>query len=414
MHMLPCGRIPRLLLLGFVPVLYACGDGGDRSAPDASTFTVRDSAGVQVARSTDPAWPDGRGWTLSESPLLAIGSADGGPDALYSVGAIVPLSDGRFALAHRSRNEVVWFDSTGARLVASGREGDGPGEFRAISRLFRVPGDSLLVVDGANARLSVFGPDGRYLRSSRLDSEAGGALPAVLLPDRTLLARPGFSFNSSTPGGLARDTAALPRFDLDGGRIGEVGRVPMGERWVFSIGGSTGAGPHPFGKQTLLAPAERGFWLATGDRPEFELRAPDGELLRIVRWADRPRPLTEEMASSFEAMALEDEENRSMAEAYLEGMEYPETLPTASELMSAAGGHLWVRPFALPSEEEAAAPFMVFDADGRLLGEVAFPTRFEPRAITDERVYGVWTDELDIEQVRVYALRRGPASADVP
>lgn len=413
MHMQLGGRILRLLLLGSLPVLGACGDGDGPPASHASTFTVRDSAGVEIARSTGSAWPDGRGWTLAESPLLAIGSADGGPDALYSVGAIVPLSDGGFALAHRSRNEIVWFDSTGARLVASGREGDGPGEFRAISRLFRLPGDTLLVVDGAINRLSVFGPDGRYLRSSRLDSEGGGQ-PIVLLPDRTLLARPGFSFNSSTPGGIARDTLALTRFDLDGGRIGEVGPVPMGENWVFSIGGSSGAGPHPFGKQTLLAPAESGFWLATGDRPEVDLRAPDGVLRRIVRWADRPQPLTEAMASSFEAMALDDPENREMIEAYLEGMTYPETLPTASELMSDAGGHLWLRPFALPSEEEAAPRFMVFDADGRLLGEVAFPLRFDPRAITDDRVYGVWTDELDIEQVRVYALRRGPTSADVP
>lgn len=103
-----------------------------------------------------------------------------------------------------------------------------------------------------------------------------------------------------------------------------------------------------------------------------------------------------------------------MVEAYLDGMEYPETLPAASALMYDSAGHLWVRPFAFPFEEEAAPPFIVFDDDGRLLGEVAFPARFDARAITDERAYGVWTDELDIEQVRVYALRRGPASADVP
>jgi len=294
-------RLLRLLLVGLVPALGACGDGSDRSASDASTFTVRDSAGVEIARSTGTAWPEAGGWALGESPLLAIGSADGGPDALYSVGSIVPLSGGRFALAHRSRNEIVWFDSTGARVVATGREGDGPGEFRAISRLFRLPGDSLLVVDGRLNRLSVFGPDGRYLHSSRLDLEGGGAQPVVLLPDRTLLADPGFLFNTSTPAGIVRDTAALPRFDLDGERVGEVGPVPMDENWVFSIGGSTGAGPHPFGKLTLLAPAEGGFWLATGDRPEVELRAPDGALRRIVRWADRPLPLTEELSSSFEA-----------------------------------------------------------------------------------------------------------------
>jgi len=37
-----------------------------------------------------------------------------------------------------------------------------------------------------------------------------------------------------------------------------------------------------------------------------------------------------------------------------------------------------------------------------------------PRAITDERVYGVWTDELDIEQVRVHALRRDSVTGDIP
>ena len=31
---------------------------------------------------------------------------------------------------------------------------------------------------------------------------------------------------------------------------------------------------------------------------------------------------------------------------------------------------------------------------------------FELRAITDDRVYGVWTDELDVEQVRIYELLR--------
>ncbi|MFW6083682.1 MAG: hypothetical protein ACODAA_00525 [Gemmatimonadota bacterium] len=393
------------LLFCLVPVLAACGDAG-QSAPDASAFTTRDSAGVEIARSTGPAWSEGRVWALVDSPMLAIGSADGGADALYSVGPIVPLSDGRFALAHRSRNEIVWFDSTGTRLVVAGGDGDGPGEFRAVSDLFRLAGDSLLAVDGRLNRLSVFGPDGRYERSSRLEFEDGSARPIVLLPDRTLLARPGFSFGTGTSPGVLRDTAALPRFGLDGERVGQVAPVPTGENWVFEIGGSTGAGPHPFGKKTLLAPAEAGFWLTTGDRPEVELRAPDGELRRIVRWADRPPALTDEMAGSFEASMSDDPEDRQAVEAYLQDMEYPETLPTASELMSDTEGHLWVRPFEPYFEDEAPPPFMVFDPDGRLLGEVGFPERFDPRAITADRVYGVWTDELDIEQVRVYELRR--------
>ena len=134
-----------------------------------------------------------------------------------------------------------------------------------------------------------FGPDGRFLRSSRLDSEAGGALPTVLLPDRALLARPGFSFNSSTPGGSARDTAALPRFDLDGGRVGEVDPVPMGENWVFSIGGLARRGGAPFGEEKALGPAGRGVLVAAGGAPGGGARPPRGGPRRGGRPGRRPQ-----------------------------------------------------------------------------------------------------------------------------
>lgn len=91
-------------------------------------------------------------------------------------------------------------------------------------------------------------------------------------------------------------------------------------------------------------------------------------------------------------------------------MVYPERLPSASELMSDTAGNVWVRPFVTPSAEEEAPSFMVFDPEGRRLGRVAFPPRFEPRAITADRVYGVWTDELDVEHVRVYEPRKPPTA----
>jgi hypothetical protein len=41
----------------------------------------------------------------------------------------------------------------------------------------------------------------------------------------------------------------------------------------------------------------------------------------------------------------------------------------------------------------------VFDSEGRYLGVVTLPDRFEPVEFAEEDVYGVWRDELDVEYV---------------
>lgn len=404
----PTGRsldLAPALMLAFAHA--SCGERPDAASSDARTFAIRDSAGIEIVHSTAPAWTEGEEWMLSSQPVVSIGSGADGPDALFEIGSIVPLSDGRFVVAHSSRSELIWFDSAGTRRHVAGREGEGPGEFRSIGRLFPLPGDSLLVVDGRLMRISVFDDEGRFVTSSQLDVESAGlGSPRVLLPDRTLLALPGFSFGPGTPDGLHRDTATFPRFALDGSFVGVVGPFPIGESWVFTIGGSKSAGNHPFERRTFVAPARDGFWIATGDRPEAELRDANGALHRIVRWAETADPLTAGAVREYEAevrRSVTEPDERQFVNVYLEGMRYPETLPTLGGLMADSERNLWVEPFA-SAVEEPPTRWMVFEAEGRLLGEVSLPERFEPRAVTADRVYGVWIDDLEVEWLHVYRL----------
>src|SRR5688572_4854746 len=62
-------------------LLPACGDSAD-SAPAAAT--VVDSAGIQIATSTDPAWPEDGGWQIGATPNLEIGMAEGPNEYLLS------------------------------------------------------------------------------------------------------------------------------------------------------------------------------------------------------------------------------------------------------------------------------------------------------------------------------------------
>ena len=51
--------------------------------------------------------------------------------------------------------------------------------------------------------------------------------------------------------------------------------------------------------------------------------------------------------------------------------------------------------------------WMVFDADGILQAGFRTPEGFEPYLVQADTIWGVFTDDYDIESVRAYRLTRG-------
>jgi hypothetical protein len=115
----------------------------------ASGFEERDSAGITIARSTGPAWSATTGWSLSEEPIIEIGTLEGPDETSFSrVAGILLRQDGTVVVADRGASELRFFDEAGTFLRRVGRPGDGPGEFGAIESLHRYRGDSIAVWDG--------------------------------------------------------------------------------------------------------------------------------------------------------------------------------------------------------------------------------------------------------------------------
>jgi hypothetical protein len=46
----------------------------------------------------------------------------------------------------------------------------------------------------------------------------------------------------------------------------------------------------------------------------------------------------------------------------------------------------------------------LFDVDGRWQGSLSLPPRFRLTDVEEDRILGVWRDELDVERVREYQL----------
>jgi hypothetical protein len=89
---------------------------------------------------------------------------------------------------------------------------------------------------------------------------------------------------------------------------------------------------------------------------------------------------------------------------FWEQIPLPEVLPFYERFRVDDDGNLWVLDYRL--ERDDPYVWSVFDPDGRWLGEVETPPGGRVTHVGSDFVLGVWTDELDVQQVRLYDLEK--------
>jgi hypothetical protein len=405
---LPFSGAPILAALAFS--IAAC----DAGSGNASGPTVRDSAGVQIVENSEHAWTEGTAWRLAGEPLLDIGVLDGDPEyQLFRVGSAVKLSDGRIVVANGGTHELRFYDPNGVHLLSVGRQGGGPGEFGELMWVRALPGDTLLTYDWRNRRLSFFDAGGNFVRSFQLQflSDMGG-FSTIIAPfgDGSLLVgvQP-FLIGEEIRDGLRRDTAVYLHCDRDGAVLDTLGRFPGGEVYLRTQGGeetSVMASARAFGRFPQHAVYEDGFYFSTTDSYEVGFYSSAGRLVRIVR-RDQPNlQVTAEDIERYKEERLADAGGdgppRDFLEQSLAHMPFPEQFPAHASLIVDAVGNLWVEEYLRPGVERPL--WTVFDSGGRMLGVVETPERFTIHQIGRDFVLGRWTDEMDVEHVRLYEL----------
>ncbi len=407
--------------------LLACGTRERAAAP---TAVVRDSAGIRIVENTTPLWGEGQGWTVVDSPLVDIGgnAADAAYD-LAQVNGVVMLGDGRLVVAVGGAYQVRFYNSDGTHIATAGQRGNGPGEFQGIGGLFSLPGDSVLVSDLIQRRLTVLSDSGKLGRAFSLGGEAGmnmpsggrfsWAMPAGTFSDgRAMAFSQSFRINDANPGAY-RDSADYVVYSSGGVAIDTVGRFPgiEMEQVPYTFGGQTFNAPTPvaLGKTTALAIARDRLLIAKNEAWEIEDHSIDGTLVRLIRLRMDPRSITPEDEAANRQVSREFVENQPMLRSMppqikqqmldrVEKAPYPRTLPFIASLQAAPDGTLWVYEQARPGDEQRV--YAVLDSTGQFLGRVTFPDRFQPFAVTADRVAGVWKDAEDVEHVRVYAIHK--------
>jgi hypothetical protein len=103
-----------------------------------------------------------------------------------------------------------------------------------------------------------------------------------------------------------------------------------------------------------------------------------------------------------------------------QAVHFADFFPAFSVIHIGHRGSLWVQRVQSPGQlseermerynfaEDFGAPeWDVFDDQGRYLGVVAMPVRFQPRLFRDDKIYGVQRDELDVQYVVRFRVVEG-------
>ncbi len=343
--------------------------------------------------------------------LLPLGCADK-TDQLPQ--PFLSTDSGGIAIANAGTGQIRLYELEGRHQEDIGRMGDGPGEFRWLSDLSVLPGDSIAAFDRRTNRLSVFDPDGelaKVVTFQRPDDEYKMGTFVGLLPNGSyLFARPPQS-TYSAPARVteARDTTVYnTRFGPDGvisniwhrqeDEILDV-RMRNGIRLPYPVHFS----PH------AIAGLVAGH-LVVGNSQSFEVRVFDseGQLLKIIRRNWTPEPVSVEHRETFTENFSRRFVNRPASErrremGLFESTTFEETFPAFSRIFPGRPDMIWVENYAAPgTTRQSWDGFRL--SDGRWLCNFSVPDRLSIMEFGPDYVLVTWHDDLDIVYLRLYEL----------
>jgi len=363
---------------------------------------VTDSAGVRLTIMADAPMVYAE---LDTIPVVSIGGPDAsGPEQFFRVQGVHVDGGDRLWVADGQSGELRIFEADGTHWKTRGGSGEGPGEFLQIRLLGATKADSVLLGDSRVDRITVFDPEGEFVRTERLpSSERPAPRPFDVFPDGSVLGqlRRVLMAPSLEPGQILRDSVELVRVRL-GTRSAEPYGSGAGPLWLW-----TGRSQIPiaFTVNASFDVVGEDVHLVSG--PDFRVHVLNDDGLRAAYGVERQaRSVGDADLDSYRRFVNEYLPEAMWAE-YLEALSHeegPSHLPGYDRVIASRDGHVWAQVYE--SDPSAPHDWDVFDGEGRFSGRVHVWSGFYPMVITRNAIVGVWRDTLGVEFIRKYRLTR--------
>lgn len=403
----------RAVLLSVMLLAPACG--GDAS--DEWGGTMRDSAGVvMVENPASAAWQPDEQPTLEEQ--LSIGAVEGAPAYQFGLIAAVDVSDdGTIYVLDQQAAQVRVFDAAGQHLRTIGQPGDGPGELSPSTAALLVgDGDSVYVADILKQRIHRFAPDGAEAGGVQVAIADGIPVSWAVTPDHRFITQLRVMELSGAQAGAPVARSRQPRDlivlrDAHGEIVDTLLVLESGRTFDF-----TGGMPamRLFESEPMWAVMSNGRLVhGRNDTYRLHLLDGDGAVERVITKPFERSPVSEADRAALLDILRQSMEGRAAPQAiaqFLSRVQFADNYPAYARILGGPKNTIWVQRIRTAEmaqregrefnpQDIGAREWDIFDDEGRLLGVLTMPPRFQPLRIVGSDVYGVQRDELDVQHL---------------
>ncbi len=369
---------------------------------------------AEVVALAGPATADGQEMTSLKEPAAAYAE----PFSL--IGGIRELDDGRLLVSDALDEKLYVLDPElqGAETIS--RKGQGPDEYRQPDALFAWPGDSTLMVDLGNGRMTVIGSDYGFGRTVPVVQQEAMGLQ-IIIPES--VDGSGYLYYEPRGDGMIRDSADIVRWRSDSEAEAEpVVRVKLRDVTERTSGGANDMRQEV--RPVPLSPEDG--WSVGPDGSVAVVRVsdyhvdwvrPDGSVVSgapvpfepvKVKDADK-EAWAEDLAANGMMMMVSNENGRMNARMRrgggrtpgVDGFEWPEVKPpfAPESVRVDPAGYVWVERY-VPAGDSPVLD--VFDAEGNRVASVKIPVRSSLRAFGDGTLYLTRRDDLGFQYLERY------------
>ena len=342
---------------------------------------------------------------MDAKPLVIIGGSASDDDGFEVIWDATRLRDGRIVVGDRGNSPTRVFSATGAALGEFARKGSGPGEIRYPMSIMRCA-DSLYILDGDEGyRVSVFAPNGRFVRSFRFGMPTGQQSPYATACNKSQFVHLGWEDIRQAKAGTFRTPAPVWQTGANDSITRVIGNFPASERFGLVIDGVLrGTRPLPFGRETRIAMGRDRIYVGTANDSRIEQFDFNGRNIGSLNTDLKPVRLSTADVNGEKEREMVTGSRRSTERDYKE-IAIPAFAPPYSRIMVDSEDLLWVQEY--PRASAPMTEWHIFSRTGAKVGKALLPSQFEPYDIDRNSIMGRYIDVKEaVPQIRVYKLNR--------
>ena len=354
------------------------------------------------------------------------------PEGFSIVSGLREMPDGRLMVADAIGQFVAFIDFGTGDMEIIGREGQGPAEYRIPDALYPLPGDSTLLVDLGNGRLTALGPNGEFGPTQPIARQVGDQMVVTIPVGVDGQGRVYFQplamsgrMRMRGSGPELPDSAAIARWDRRTDVIDTLGAVKIETMRVSTSGRSNSRNvqvrPVPMSPLDAWNVAPNGM-VAVARSPEYYVEwIGDSETRRghLVDYDPERVGRSEKEAwvestsrGGLSMMVTMNNGVRTMSfgrgsgsdRPDVSGYEWPETMPpfyVRQAVLVDLDGNAWVQR-SVPAG--SAQLYDVFGSAGELTERVVLPPGREIVGFGQDVAYAVYYDEFDLQWLERYRM----------